>query len=84
MVTLPQSMEQIWYWFHSLHSSRQDSFGGECALTYTEMLSYFVLVDVEPEEWEVALLKRLDILYLNHSRSKQRKDQAAKPKTKPK
>lgn len=68
-------MRQVWVWFNDLSNSRQDSFGGECVLTYSEMLAYFTLIGVEPEDWEISLIKQIDILYINNQRSKQKQSQ---------
>ena len=35
------------------------------AISFMEMEAYFRLFDIEPELWQIKLLKRLDILYLS-------------------
>lgn len=44
----------------ALHSTRTSNGFGANPITFTEMKSYFDLIQVEPEEWEVDLIKRLD------------------------
>ncbi len=35
------------------------------AISYTEIEAYFRLFHVEPELWQIKLLQKIDILYLN-------------------
>lgn len=44
----------------ALHSTRTSNGFGANPITFTEMKSYFDLIQVDPEEWEVDLIKRLD------------------------
>lgn len=44
----------------ALHSTRTSNGFGANPITYTEMKNYFDLIQVEPEEWEVNLIKQFD------------------------
>lgn len=48
-----------------LHSTRTGNGFGASPITYTEMRNYFDLMDIDPEEWELILLRRLDNTALN-------------------
>ena len=49
----------------SLNSTRTSNGFGANPITYTEMKSYFDLIQVEPEEWEIDLIKRFDNVALD-------------------
>jgi hypothetical protein len=44
----------------SLHSTRTSNGFGANPITFSEMKSYFDLIQVEPEEWEIDLIRRFD------------------------
>lgn len=44
----------------ALHSTRTSNGFGANPITYTEMKSYFDLMQIEPEEWEVELIRLFD------------------------
>lgn len=73
LIELPDSCRHVWYWFNELSNTRSEGFNGALPITFTEIKSYFDLQKLEPQDWEVQLLKRLDIAYINHLRSKQAK-----------
>lgn len=43
-----------------LHSTRTGNGFGASPITYTEMRNYFDLMEINPDEWELVLLRRLD------------------------
>jgi hypothetical protein len=49
----------------ALHATRTSNGFGANPITYTEMKSYFDLIQVEPEEWEVELIKLFDNIALD-------------------
>ena len=73
LIELPDACRHVWYWFHDLNNTRSEGFNGALPITYTEIKSYFDLQKLEPQDWELSLLKRFDIAFLNHLRSKQDK-----------
>lgn len=48
-----------------LHSTRTGNGFGASPITYTEMRNYFDLMEIDPDEWELVLLRRLDNTALN-------------------
>lgn len=60
LLELPQSCLSVWKWFIDLHNARGSNGFGINPITYTEIKSYFDLIDLQPEEWEVTLIKLLD------------------------
>ena len=59
-IELPQSCYFVWKWFTELHTARGSNGFGLNPISYTEIKSYFDLIDIQPEEWEVNLIKALD------------------------
>ena len=55
----------VWRYFTDLHTTRTGGGFGASPITYTEMRNYFDLMDIDPDEWELTLLRRLDNLALN-------------------
>ena len=60
MVELPSSCEHVWKWFIDLHSSRSSNGFGINPLSYSDTYSYFNLINMQPEEWELDLIKLID------------------------
>lgn len=81
LLTLPASMEQVWYWFVSLNNARSSNGFGVNPIQYSEMKAYFDLINVEPEEWEVNTIKQLDIVAMQIFADQQKREQE-KQKTK--
>jgi hypothetical protein len=63
---LPESCEHVWKWFIDLNSTRSSNGFSPNAITYNEMHSYFTLINMVPEEWELDLIKLLDRTAMNH------------------
>lgn len=55
----------VWNWFCELHASRSFNGFGANPLSYTEIKSYFDLMCIVPQEWEIKLLKKFDLEALN-------------------
>jgi len=66
LVELPQSCWEAWKWFIKLHSRRSSSGFSVNPLQYSEMLAYFKIQGVQPEEWEVRLIEKWDDVVLKH------------------
>lgn len=54
----------VWGYFMSLHSTRTSNGFGANPITYTEMRNYFDLIQVEPDEWEINLIRKFDSVAL--------------------
>lgn len=57
---LPDSCTHVWRWFIDLHNARSGNGFGANPISYTEMKSYFYLMNISPSEWEIELIKKLD------------------------
>lgn len=71
-VELPESMNECWDWFLSLNKSRSSGFGAS-PITYTEMLSYFTLIGVEPDKYEIDIIKMFDSIAISSAREQEEK-----------
>lgn len=60
IVELPESCVQVWKWFIDLHNARGSNGFGVNPIPYTEIKAYFDLIEVQPEDWEVTLIKLFD------------------------
>lgn len=62
----------------SLHSTRTSNGFGANPITYTEIKSYFDLIQFEPEEWEINLIRRFDNVALDAYEKAAEKNSKAK------
>jgi hypothetical protein len=76
MPPFPFQLYREWGWFSDLHAARQSSGFGPLPLSYSEMHSYFFLINEKPNPWQMGMLRRLDGVALKHYAS-------LRPKTKP-
>lgn len=52
--TLPNAAQYAWTYFLRLHQTRQTGgFGGFFAISYSEMLAFFTLENIQPEPYEL-------------------------------
>lgn len=68
----PEPPEQLAYllgWFADLGSGRPPGFSGPAPLTWEGILAWATLTGVDPRPWEIALLRRLDLAYLDVNRA---------------
>lgn len=72
LVELPEACELAWVWFTDLHNSRTDGFNGFNPIAFTEIKAYFDLKKIDPTDREVTLIKRFDVVFLQHQQSKQK------------
>lgn len=82
LIELPWDLRQYWEWFLRLHNKRPSGMGVE-SIPYSEMLSFFQMLGVQPTEEEIELLDLLDataVKYMN----KQQKKESDKAKNKAK
>ncbi|MGL5077744.1 MAG: phage tail assembly chaperone [Waterburya sp.] len=73
LIELPSSCESAWVWFWDLSNSRTEGFSGSNPITYSDIKCYFDLQDIKPLDYEVSLIKRFDVAFLNAQRSKSEK-----------
>jgi len=72
-VELPESLSECWDWFLSLSKSRPSGLGVS-PITYTEMLSYFSLIGIEPDKYEVDIIKMFDSIAVSSAREQEEKN----------
>lgn len=60
IIELPESCLQVWKWFIDLHNARGSNGFGVNPIPYTEIKAYFDLMEIQPEDWEVNLIKLFD------------------------
>jgi hypothetical protein len=61
----PPEVDHLWRWFNDLHNTRGGGFGPQ-AISYAEIDAWARLTGSSPTPWEVSVLRRLDVAYLNH------------------
>jgi hypothetical protein len=67
-------MQLIWQYFTQLSNARGSNGYGPNPISYTEIKSWNDLTQSNVSPFEVNIIKRLDIEYLNHYATKQKKD----------
>jgi len=72
-VELPESLNECWDWFLSLSKSRLSGFGAS-PIMYSEMWSYFSLIGVEPDKYEVDIIKMFDSIAMSSAREQEEKN----------
>lgn len=61
---LPKSCSEVWKWFLNLNSARQASMSA-LPISFSDMRSYFELIQVVPNEDEISILRMLDNIALD-------------------
>lgn len=74
LVELPSNFNEVWDWFLALNNTRSSGFGIS-AITYTEIRSFFQLMQIDVQPWEIRVIKMLDSIALEISNEKHQKDQ---------
>lgn len=69
-IELPDSMRECWQWFLSLNNTRASGFGAS-PITYQEIWCYFNLQGIEPEQWEIDIIKMFDNIAMSFARKQQ-------------
>lgn len=67
-------MQEYWHWFLRL-SNRRPTGMGISAISYSEMLSFFELIGVVPESYEIEVIEAFDRVALKHYAKQQEKEQ---------
>lgn len=74
LVELPYVFQEHWYWFLCLNQTRPSGFGTGY-ITYAEMQAYFNLHDINPEPWEIDIVKMFDSISMEVQSKQQAKQQ---------
>ena len=78
MQEFPKDMSHVWKYFIDLNNARSGNGFGANPISYTEMMSYFQLLDIMPDEWEVDTIRKLDIIALDAFADQAKKEQKKK------
>lgn len=64
---IPELFSHVWQWFLDLNNSRS----GEGCISFSDMHSYFNLIDTKPSKWDLSILQDLDnqFLYIRNAKS---------------
>ena len=71
-VQLPEVFLDCWLWFLALNSTRVPGFGIS-AISFSEMQAYFNLYGIEPEPWEIDIIRMFDGIAVDFAREKEEK-----------
>jgi len=77
LVEIPESMTQCWNWFLELNSTRSSGMGLS-PITFSEILAYFTVMQIEYQPWEVEIIKMFDRVALEVTADQQAKAQKSK------
>lgn len=72
--TLPECLTQVWYWFLQLNSQRTNNGFGVNPITNQDMWFFFQLEGIEPEPWELDLIRRFDRVALDVANKQKNKE----------
>lgn len=79
LVELPDSFRECWNWFINLNNSRSSGFGMG-AITYTEMYSYFNLMQIEVSPEEIEVIKMFDLIAMKSYNEQQEQNKVKNKK----
>lgn len=68
-----------WQYFIALHNKRQAGMSIN-PISWSDMQSYFNLIQYQPYEWEIDLINNLDSIFLQVHHEQQEKEQNKKKK----
>lgn len=74
LVELPNPLQECWHWFLKLNRKRPAGMGIS-EIPYSEMLSFFELIGVEPELCEIELIEMFDRIAIDYYSKQQEKEQ---------
>lgn len=84
LVECPDTMRFVWSYFIDLHNCRTSNGFGVNPIQYGEIESYFNLLEIQPAEWEIQTIKRLDVVamktFAEEAEKQSKKQQTKKSK----
>lgn len=80
LVEMPKNMKYLWGWFLDLNATRPSGFGVG-SIQYQEIDAYFRLHGIEPESWEIGVLKLFDSIAISINREQESKNKPTKSKS---
>jgi hypothetical protein len=69
---MPRCCEQVWNWFIQLNNARQSGMSAN-PLSYSDIYAFFKLIDVQPTEDELDIIRILDGIVLEIFNKEQKK-----------
>lgn len=76
-------MREYWYWFLRLNKHGRPPGMGPSEILYSQMLSFFELIGVVPEPYEIEVIEAFDSIAMKHFAEQQEKEsKKAKQKAK--
>lgn len=82
IVECPKGLFYLWVWFNRIEQSR--TYGGMQGINpiqYSEIKAFFELIEVDPMEWEIIVIKQLDSIAMKaYNESLKKSTPSKKPK----
>lgn len=75
---IPDGLHEIWSIFISLHNARGSNGYSLNPISYTDILAYCTLYQMEISKWEVETIRRLDSVALEEANNQSKRDQKNK------
>ena len=75
---MPEPLTNVWYWFLQLNSQRTSNGFGLNPITNQDMWFFFQLEGIEPEPWELNLIRQFDRVALEVAYKQQEKKKSTK------
>jgi len=75
LIELPESMKECWHWFLRLNRKRPAGMGIS-EIPYSEIKSFFDLIGLKPELYELELIEAFDRIAMESFAKQQEKEQA--------
>jgi hypothetical protein len=75
LLQIPEGLYDIWSIFISLHNSRGSNGYSLNPISYTDILSYYTLYQLEPSKWEIETIRRLDGVALEEAANQSKREQ---------
>lgn len=71
---MPDCLNHVWYWFLQLNSQRTSNGFGINPISNQDMWFFFQLEKIEPESWELDLIRKFDSVAMQKYAERQKKE----------
>jgi hypothetical protein len=75
MIEFPQTVAHVWKFFIDLHNTRSSNGFGVNPISYSDIYSYFKLLEIQPYDWEIETITKLDKVALEAFAEQAKKEQ---------
>ena len=76
---MPEQLLHVWHWFLQLNSQRTSNGFGVNPITNQDLWFFFQLENVEPQPWELNLIRKFDRVVLEiYSKQQEKKSNKSK------